>query len=106
MRIPRDIDAAGIAPGWVCYAPESAIADPRARTLAAANPTAMVRSVTKGDPERAELLFLRSYKDAIMYFNMLDRNLAYCLRWASKVDGSNVDIVAILALSFDRKLKK
>ena len=41
-----------------------------------------------------------------MYFNMLDRNLAYCLRWASASDGRNADLSVILALSFDRKLKK
>ena len=63
-------------------------------------------AVTKNDPERAELLFLRSYRDAIMYFNMLDRNLAYCLRWAAESAGRSASLSVILALPFDRKLKK
>src|SRR6266540_1347197 len=53
-----------------------------------------------------ELVFLRGYRDAITHFNMLDRNLAYCLRWASIYDGREVDLMSVLSCSFDKKLKK
>jgi hypothetical protein len=53
-----------------------------------------------------EIIFLRGYKDAIMHFNMLDRNLAYCLQWASTYAGIEVDLLAVLSYSFDKKVKK
>ena len=52
-------------------------------------------------PNPAELHFLRTYKDAVMHFNRLDLNLAYCLRAAS---GRN--LASVLADSYDKKLKQ
>jgi hypothetical protein len=57
-------------------------------------------------PDSPEVLFLRSYKDAIMFFNMLDRNLAYCLRGASSSAGAEVDLLTVLSYPYDKKLKE
>jgi hypothetical protein len=53
-----------------------------------------------------ELAFLRAFKDAIMSFNRLDRNLAYFIRYLEERDGRNRDLLKILSHSFDTKLKR
>ncbi len=56
--------------------------------------------------ETQETMFLRSYKDAIMLFNMLERNMASCLRAASARTGVDGDIARILEFPYDKKLRK
>lgn len=53
-----------------------------------------------------ELLFLRSYRDAVMEFNRLDRNLAYFLRNSAERGGAEVKLEEIFRHAFDDKLKK
>ena len=52
-----------------------------------------------------EILFLRGYKEAIMHFNMLDRNFAYCLRGASSSAGSEANLLTVLSYPYEKKLK-
>jgi hypothetical protein len=52
-----------------------------------------------------ELAFLRGFKDAIMSFNRLDRNLAYFIRFAIEAEGRNRDLLKVLSYSYDKKLK-
>lgn len=56
--------------------------------------------------EESEIVFLRTYKDFIYAFNMLDRNMAYFLRHCLK--GKSKDRVGNkwLKVSFDQKSKK
>jgi hypothetical protein len=52
-----------------------------------------------------EIIFLRTYKDFIYYFNMLERNIGYCLRRCMGLRGSrNAD--RWLSASFDSKVKR
>jgi hypothetical protein len=53
-----------------------------------------------------ELAFLRAFKDAIMSFNRLDRNLGYFIRYMEEREGRNRDLLKILSHSFDTKLKR
>lgn len=53
-----------------------------------------------------EVGFLRRYKEAIYYFNMLDRNMAYCIRAARQRAGTESAVRKIHAQSFDTKLGK
>ncbi len=52
-----------------------------------------------------EISFLRAYKDFIYYFNMLERNIGYCLRYCLSKNG-NRNPEKWLSASFDSKLKK
>ena len=52
-----------------------------------------------------EIIFLRTYKDFIYYFNMLERNIGYCLRYCMKSRG-NVNSGKWLSASFDSKVKR
>jgi hypothetical protein len=54
----------------------------------------------------SELEFLRNYKDALMHFNMLDRNMAYCLRSASGLSGPEMDCAKFMRYPYDKKLGK
>ena len=52
-----------------------------------------------------EITFLRTYKDFIYYFNMLERNIGYCLRYCMTAFGTmNPD--RWLSASFDSKVKR
>lgn len=53
-----------------------------------------------------ELEFLRKYKDAILYFNLLEWNMAYCLFWAAEFAGTKLSMSKALAYSYDAKLRK
>jgi hypothetical protein len=56
------------------------------------------------NPEK-EIDFLRTYKDFIYYFNMLEQNIGYCLQTTSKmIKQKNPNIW--LTCSFDRKIKR
>lgn len=59
-----------------------------------------------GSDESSEVLFLRRYKDAIMHFNMLERNIALCLRWASKRPREEGLLARMLEMPFNEKLRK
>ena len=52
-----------------------------------------------------EFTFLRTYKDFIFYFNMLERNIGYCLRKCLALRG-NVNADRWLSASFDSKVKR
>ena len=56
--------------------------------------------------EDPEIVFLRAYKDFIYSFNMLDRNMAYCLCICSKNGKENKSIWKWHKVTFDQKLKK
>ena len=58
---------------------------------------------TKHDPE---LRFLRAYKRAVSSFNILDMNMALCLRWTSLRADKEADLDRFLALTYDKKFKK
>lgn len=60
----------------------------------------------RDDPAESELRFLRQYKDAILHFNLLDRNLAYCLAWATRPMNAGPDFAKAFCLSYDRKLRR
>ncbi len=53
-----------------------------------------------------ELLFLRSYRDAIMEFNRLDRNLAYFLRIGAERPGAEDRLAVAFKFTFEKKLRK
>lgn len=53
-------------------------------------------------PEESEIQFLRTYKDYIYLFNMLERNIVYCLWHANR--GSDVDRFS--KYSFDEKARR
>jgi len=55
--------------------------------------------------DEGEIEFLRTYKDFIYYFNMLERNIGYCLRNCSTKEGSQ-NPKRWLSASFDSKIKK
>ncbi len=52
-----------------------------------------------------EIIFLRTYKDFIYYFNMLEHNVGYCLRNCMKLRG-NIHPDRWLSVSFDSKVKR
>jgi hypothetical protein len=52
-----------------------------------------------------EIIFLRTYKDFIYYFNMLERNIRYCLRYCLK-QSCNENPDKWLSVSFNSKVKK
>ena len=52
-----------------------------------------------------EIIFLRTYKDFIYYFNMLERNIGYCLRYCLK-QSCNENPDKWLSVSFNSKVKK
>ncbi len=52
-----------------------------------------------------EIIFLRTYKDFIYYFNMLERNIGYCLRYCLK-SSCNETPDKWLSVSFNSKVKK
>ncbi len=52
-----------------------------------------------------EIIFLRTYKDFIFYFNMLERNIGYCLSCCLKSYG-NKNSDKWLVTSFDSKVKR
>jgi hypothetical protein len=54
----------------------------------------------------SEIMFLRAYKDFIYYFNMLDRNMGYCLRWCMCSGQNNRTSQNWLEVTFSRKFKK
>ena len=56
--------------------------------------------------EDSEIVFLRTYKDFIYYFNMLESNMAYCLRYCFRVKQENNSVEKWHKASFDQKLKK
>lgn len=56
--------------------------------------------------DTGELLYLRKYQEAIMSFNRLDRNMAFCIRWAAQNAGLDVSIETIYSYSYDKKLRK
>ncbi len=51
-----------------------------------------------------EIDFLRTYKDFIYYFNMLERNIGYCLRSCLKSQSMKPE--KWLKVSFDSKIKR
>lgn len=51
-----------------------------------------------------EIDFLRTYKNFIYYFNMLERNIGYCLRYCLKPHNMNSD--KWIYVSFDSKIKR
>lgn len=54
---------------------------------------------------KGEITFLRTYKDYICQFNMLERNIGYCLRYSLKRKG-NATQEKWLSASFDSKVKR
>jgi len=56
--------------------------------------------------KNSEITFLRTYKDSIYYFNILDRNMGYCLRWCMRSGRNNRVSEKWLKLTFDQKFKK
>ncbi|MDT8389282.1 MAG: hypothetical protein RRC34_02100 [Lentisphaeria bacterium] len=52
-----------------------------------------------------EIEFLRAYKDFVYYFNMLERNIGYCLRFCSGKEG-NQNPEKWHSANFDAKVKK
>ena len=52
-----------------------------------------------------EIGFLRTYKDFIYYFNMLERNIGYCLRHCLNLL-NNMKTDKWLNVSFDSKIKR
>lgn len=52
-----------------------------------------------------EITFLRTYKDFIYYFNMLDRNIGFCLRRCMTLRGTR-NAERWLSVSFDSKVKQ
>lgn len=57
-------------------------------------------------PENLELQFLRTFKDYIYYFNMLERNIVYCLSHATKGDDYSSKVDKISSFSFDKKRRR
>lgn len=53
-----------------------------------------------------ELLYLRKYQQAVMSFNRLERNMAFCIGWAARSVPRDVDMAAIHSYSYDKKLRK
>lgn len=60
----------------------------------------------KDAPDAMELRYLRAYQGFIYQFNMLDRNIAYCLASARKRPDESATIERFLSFSFDQKVKK
>jgi hypothetical protein len=56
--------------------------------------------------KNSEITFLRTYKDLIYYFNMLDRNMGYCLQLCMRSGRNSRASGKWLKLTFDQKLKK
>jgi hypothetical protein len=56
--------------------------------------------------EHKEIVFLRTYKDFIYKFNMLDRNMAYFLRDCMRSVQGNSSTDKWHKVTFDQKLKK
>ncbi|WP_269527235.1 hypothetical protein [Coraliomargarita parva] len=54
---------------------------------------------------KGEIEFLRTYKDFIYHFNLLDRNMGYCLRYCLQRNG-NESPEKWLSQSFDSKRKR
>jgi hypothetical protein len=54
----------------------------------------------------SEITFLRAYKDSIYFFNMLDRNMGYCLRWCMRSGRNNHASKKWLEVTFNQKFKK
>jgi hypothetical protein len=55
--------------------------------------------------ENTEITFLKTYKDFIFNFNMLDANIAYCLRTCNRQSQDN-SFEKWFKMTFDKKLKK
>lgn len=60
----------------------------------------------KNSPQELELQFLRTFKDYIYYFNMLERNIVYCLSHAIRGGDYNSKVDKFSRLSFDEKMRK
>jgi hypothetical protein len=60
----------------------------------------------KTSPEELELQFLRTFKDYIYYFNMLERNIVYCLSYAIRGGDYNSKVDKFSRLSFDEKVRR
>jgi hypothetical protein len=60
----------------------------------------------KTSPEELELQFLRTFKDYIYYFNMLERNVVYCLSYAIHGGDYNSKVDKFSRLSFDEKVRR
>jgi len=56
--------------------------------------------------EASEIVFLRTYKDFIYSFNLLDRNMAYFLHYCLKGKAKYIIGNNWLKVTFDRKSKK
>jgi hypothetical protein len=56
--------------------------------------------------EEIELLLSKSVRDYILHFNMLERNVAYSLRYAKKQGSRSISIESLLALPFCTKISK
>jgi len=53
-----------------------------------------------------EMVFLQGYKDAVFHFNLLEHNMAYCLWWARKRSGKEIELTSFMSKSYDQKFKK
>ena len=57
-------------------------------------------------PEDLELQFLRTFKEYIYYFNLLERNIVYCLSYPNHRNDYSLTVDKFNKLSFDEKVRK
>ena len=56
--------------------------------------------------EKIELFLAQFVRNYIRYFNMLERNIAYSIRYVYKQDSAPTSIESLLALPFCKKISK